>query len=285
MKKWRSICVILLGMALLFGCSEKQPQKTDDEKGAVQQKENEASETEATEENEPPQIIEGVTGEGFLTEESLETQSPCQVRLFRQEQKLDYGYTVFVEVTAGKRVLQKELGFSTPPALGDDLYFADIDGDAIQEIIVHYDTGGCGGFGSFVSMVLKLENDEIHALLETYEFDTGFSSSFADGYQMTVVNEHTGYSLAFDAKEHYSEGFFDENGKAKSQYSFFIDSFYEFAPQDVDKDGIYEIACKQYAHLQGHSDYVGDACSILKYNAETQTFEVIDAWFEPNTEE
>ena len=54
--------------------------------------------------------------------------------------------------------------------------------------------------------------------------------------------------------------------------------------KDVDGDGISEIICKQYSYYSYHNDYAGTACSVLKFNNQTQAFEVIDAWYEPNTE-
>lgn len=63
-----------------------------------------------------------------------------------------------------------------------------------------------------------------------------------------------------------------------------MDPFYVFEPKDVDSDGISEIICKQYTYYSMHADYAGTACSVLKFNNQAQAFEVIDAWYEPNTE-
>jgi hypothetical protein len=49
----------------------------------------------------------------------------------------------------------------------------------------------------------------------------------------------------------------------------------------VDHDGVCEIVCRQYTSYISHSDYTGIAHSVLKFNTQTQKFEVIDAWFEP----
>ena len=50
---------------------------------------------------------------------------------------------------------------------------------------------------------------------------------------------------------------------------------------DVDKDGIFEISCKQYVSLSDHADYVGDAESVLKYNSIAKQFEVVQSAFSP----
>lgn len=59
-----------------------------------------------------------------------------------------------------------------------------------------------------------------------------------------------------------------------------VDSFYEFVPQDVDGDGVYEIKGQQYTSLVGDADGIGIANTVLKYNQEKATFEVVDASFE-----
>ncbi len=49
-------------------------------------------------------------------------------------------------------------------------------------------------------------------------------------------------------------------------------------------NGISEIVCKQYTSILSHADYTGTACSILKFDPVTRSFQVIDAWYEPNIE-
>lgn len=65
---------------------------------------------------------------------------------------------------------------------------------------------------------------------------------------------------------------------------FMLDPFFIFEPIDRDNDGISEILCKQYTSIRDHADHTGTACTILKLTPE-QTFEVIEAWYEPNTTE
>ena len=159
-----------------------------------------------------------------------------------------------------------------------------MDGDGIQEILIHNDTGGCGGFGLFTTYVLKVEENDIRILFENFsEFDTGFESRFLDGYQMEIKNKITGYTLVYDVKEQYGE-YIDGSSKMPSG-KIMLDPFYVFEPKDTDDDGISEILCKQYTSYIGHADYTGTACCVLKFNNQTQAFEVINAWYEPNTEE
>jgi len=281
MRKWRGICVILLSAALLFGCSSEKPSFTTGG-GPIKVEDSVLNDAKTG-------LI--AIGDGFVTPESVMNQTPCSVFAFWGElSKPDKPgkSIIFLDIELGDQLVRKILCEDDTALLYRDgtLYCVDLDGDGVEEILFHQFNGGCGGAGQYNAIVAKLEGEDLSLLYSSLagQMDTGFSSSFTDGYQMTVVNAHTGYSLTFDAKEEHKM-FFDENGKVKSQYSFFIDSFYEFEPKDVDGDGIYEIACKQYTDLLNHPDYVGNACSILKYNTDTQSFEVIDAWFEPYTEE
>ena len=147
--------------------------------------------------------------------------------------------------------------------------------------------------------VNTLNSDELHELFLFYykinyqhfnlttfenfnEFDTGFESRFLDGYKMEVKNKFTGYTLVFDVKDQYGS-YIDANG-GPPDGSIRLDPFYVFEPTDTDNDGNSEIFCKQYTSYPSHADYTGMACSVLKFNKQAQVFEVIDAWYEPNTE-
>ncbi len=68
-------------------------------------------------------------------------------------------------------------------------------------------------------------------------------------------------------------------GSVIKQGDILSDSFSEFEPQDIDGDGVFEIVCLQYVSLLGHSDCIGNAKSILKFNSDTQKFAVITAEF------
>jgi hypothetical protein len=58
-----------------------------------------------------------------------------------------------------------------------------------------------------------------------------------------------------------------------------VDTFYLFEPIDIDGDGVFEIRTAQFCSLDGHSDWLGDAFAILKYNPETGYLEVVRAAF------
>ena len=48
---------------------------------------------------------------------------------------------------------------------------------------------------------------------------------------------------------------------------------------DVDGDGTYEIMTAQYTSLWGRADGVGTAYTILKWNANSKTLDIIKAGF------
>lgn len=295
MRKFQLLILAVLTATLFWGCTAAQPEQPENTNQTVGQtlpQETEepipSGQTEETTPSHPPEkelreVTECATGEGFLTAESREREEPCSVRLFKEWYTDEMQGHLLLEVSLGEKVLRAELDECIPATTPSRIHCADVDGDGIQEILVHYNTGGVGGFGLYQTWVLKLAEDEVRILFENFaEFDTGFESRFPDGYHMEVSNRITGYKLVFDAKDAYRKQY-EEGGKVLD-YQIYMDPFYEFAPEDVDGDGISEILCKQYTSCIGHADYTGTACSVLKFNTQTQTFEVIDAWYEPNTE-
>jgi len=160
----------------------------------------------------------------------------------------------------------------------------DVDGDGDSEIIVQECVANIGGFGNWLSRVFNFADGEI---VEMFTSDllikeTGFAITLLKDKQFRIDNTITGYSEIFrleDRNEDYFKWWYDENGEPY-QKDFMVDSFYEFLPTDVDGDRVYEIACRQYVSLIGHSDGIGCAKTVLKYNSDTAAFEIIDASFE-----
>ena len=63
------------------------------------------------------------------------------------------------------------------------------------------------------------------------------------------------------------------------EHEILVDSLYELLPIDIDKDGIYEIMGRQYVSLVGHSDGIGSATTVLKFNNEISEFVIIETSF------
>lgn len=179
--------------------------------------------------------------------------------------------------------------YSYSAAMGAYLYFADLDGDKDSEIILHECKDMTGGAGQWLSRVYDF-NDGIQEIFTSYDpenkyFETGFSCKLLKDNMLRIDNSITNYSLEFEvireSEEYFTKWWYDEDGKPKD-HTLWIDGFYEFKPQDVDGDEVSEIVCRQYTCLADHTDYVGSAVSILKYNTDTKEFYISDAYFEPD---
>lgn len=168
--------------------------------------------------------------------------------------------------------------------------FCNIDGDVAQEIVLQQTVGMSGGAGHYESRIFKIENDSVVVLFnaETYDeklernvvFDTGFEHEFLKNKILKIKNRFTQYSLEIDVSQKYIDSFFDEQGMPIRETTLWCDTFFEFSAVDIDNDAIFEIVCSQYVSLDTHASGVGVAKSILKYNTETKSFDVIDADFE-----
>lgn len=192
----------------------------------------------------------------------------------------------YLLVTTGDKMYVKDLVHPELSAgsMGGTLYFADLDGDKDEEIILR-DLKGSFGLAKIYNY-----NDGIEEMFSSYDddnnkFDTGFSCTILKDNMMRVENSFTGYSTTFEVKreneEYFTQWWYDEEGNPKD-YNLEIDSISDFEPQDTDNDGVSEIVCIQSASLIGQSDYIGDAITVLKYNSEINEFYVSEAYFEPH---
>ena len=282
MKK-KLLLIVLLTLFVLCGCVNQTPAETTSPKETQPQ----TYPTETAVETTYPEMLECATAEGFVTRESIDNNTPCHIRIAKQrgDHALtgDFSYVLYVEIDTGTAVLKKELESKVSPFPEVSLFLGDVDGDGIQEIFIHDNTGGCGGFGLWRTWILKVEDNEIGILFQNYnEFDTGFESRFLDGYQLEVKNRLTGYCLVFDVKKGHRN--YIDDCKELPDGNIDLDPFYVFEPEDTDDDGISEVVCKQYTSIISHVDYTGTACSVLKFNTETLAFEVVNAWYEPYIE-
>ncbi len=168
-----------------------------------------------------------------------------------------------------------------------DITLCDFDGNEDMEIAVQETVGSTGGYGNYLSRIFDFKNGELVELFSSRNesgdlFDTGFSITILENKEFEIKNVFTNYSQVFrleDRLEEYYDFWYEEDGTPKNE-NLMVDSFYEFLPQDVDGDGVYEIKGKQYTSLIGHADGIGIANTVLKYNKEKTMFEVVDASFE-----
>lgn len=194
-------------------------------------------------------------------------------------------YNSYLAVTTESKVLFFDLSTNNSEGCyGEELFVSDIDGDEIDEIILHQTVGLTGGAGQYQSRIFRvIENNIEEVFLSTSKnkYDTGYLCELKRDFKLCVKNDITDYSTTIDVKDkqEYIGVYFDENGNPIDTAEIMIDNFCDFKPEDVDNDGIDEIVAKQYVSLNGHMDCIGYAESVLKYNSKSETFEVVNAKF------
>ncbi len=192
-------------------------------------------------------------------------------------------------VSDGKMTLKPLKKWENQTSMTGEIQLCDFDGDGDKEILLQETTGMTGGFGQYLSRIFDYRNKEINEIFSSAKdvstkFDTGFSATVMTECKLKITNSLTGYNETFDYSQaiggSHPKYWYDENGDPKD-LSLLVDSFYEFVPTDIDGDGIFEIKCRQYTSLLGHTDYVGSAVTVLKFNEYSVKFEVASASFEP----
>lgn len=165
-------------------------------------------------------------------------------------------------------------------SFSDEMYICDIDGDKDEEIIIQQTVGMSGGAGQFVSKVFDFKEDSVVEVFVSSNldiYDTGYYCITKNNYLIEIYNKNTDYvtTLNVSDKDNYRNVFFDKYGNVIKEAEVYCDSFYEFYPEDVNDDDVSELVCLQYLSLNGHSDYIGTAKSVLRYNVSLQQFEVV----------
>ena len=191
--------------------------------------------------------------------------------------------------------------------LSSHLEFADINGDGFDEMVFRFFFNAAIG-SRLTDMIIKVKGINAEFLLLTSQspmaypqinwFDTGFRFSINDGYQFTVTNIITGYNESFDARgsiddqlvgsmydneglvdiSHPSyELLFEKDVMVENDIPYGFELFYLI---DLDEDGIYEIITARYLMYDFHvSIPFGMEYCLIKYNPQTNTFDVLDADF------
>ncbi|MBR4863196.1 MAG: hypothetical protein IKU07_01365 [Oscillospiraceae bacterium] len=166
-----------------------------------------------------------------------------------------------------------------------EIAVADVDGDTDKEIIVQEAVDFFGGAGQYRSWVFDYKDGKLQELFCSVKngdlTDTGFSVKLLENRQFEIQNSITGYREIFtvtNKQDLYFEGWYNKDGTVIDR-DLWVDSFLGFKPVDVDGDGVWELECTQYTSLFSHADFFGWAHSVMRYNAETRSFQIINAWF------
>lgn len=299
------LLIFILIFAMLCGCNNTASEISSHEN--INSKENYREHQELTANEAPfdsnkmmrfsiPEVgLENVFIRDISKEEKLSSDSYGRAYLFGDDR---YGGGAFVAdhylaIVIDGNIFIKDLsiGLESGFAYSGVLDLCDVDGDNDSEIILQETvsiTGGCGGFHS---RIFDFKDGNIIEMFTSdngyhFNYDTGYSIEILKDRKFKIKNKFTGYSEEFidcrsgrDDKYSIYWWYDHETGEPKD-ISLCVDSFYEFKPIDIDNDGIYEISCRQYVSLIGHSDGLGDAKTILKYNNDSKQFDIIRTEFE-----
>lgn len=294
------LLIFILIFAMLCGCNNTASEISSHEN--INSKENYREHQELTANEAPfdsnkmmrfsiPEVgLENVFIRDISKEEKLSSDSYGRAYLFGDDR---YGGGAFVAdhylaIMIDGNIFIKDLsiGLESGFAYSGVLDLCDVDGDNDSEIILQETvsiTGGCGGFHS---RIFDFKDGNIIEMFTSdngyhFNYDTGYSIEILKDRKFIINNINTGYSEMFVDKrgdDEYYKSWYDENGEP-TNYEINVDSFYEFIPVDIDNDGIYEISCRQYVSLIGHSDGLGYVKTILKYNNDSKQFDIISAEF------
>lgn len=195
----------------------------------------------------------------------------------------------YLAVKIGDTVVLKDLmAYETHFNLGGDIELCDVDGDGDSEILVQQCVAMSGGAGGYLSRVFDFKDSQLKEIFSSETEgvqDTGFTITLLKDRKFRIDNAIVGYSETFrdDEEEktdaYYDTYWYDENGEPQQQ-ELFLDSFCDFFSEDVDGDRVYEIVCRQYASIEWHSNNIGYAKTVLKYNGDTAAFEIIESGFD-----
>lgn len=110
-----------------------------------------------------------------------------------------------------------------------NLSLCDVDGDQMDEIIVHRNLDSFGGAGQFMSQVFRVAEEGIYEIFASKDgekcFDTGFYSEFLSGKRLKITNRFTEKEQILDIS-YFIDECFDEEGVCLLQDEIWCDSFF-----------------------------------------------------------
>ena len=181
----------------------------------------------------------------------------------------------YLAVETGSKILFFDFGGMD---FGTELYACDLNGDGVDEFLVHQMLGTSGGAGQYATRGFKLSGENLIELFcfdSAKPFETGFQCEFLPGKKLEITNVYYDHVQVFDISTKYIEEAFDETGTCVLPYELYCDHFFEIKPTNADGDAAFELECLQYVSLGSHADGIGVAKTILKYKESTQSFAVI----------
>lgn len=182
---------------------------------------------------------------------------------------------VYMIADVGRKYIVQDLETSDKMVIQNGmLSLSDIDGDGIDEIIVHFETSGNGGT---ITRIYKVKDESIVLLANLDTFDTGFRSEYENGYKMKISNKDTGYVTTLDVSKMFISDAFDEKGKVVTKDDIFVKPFSSCEVKEENKSSKFDLYCSQIVTLGG--TYIGNAYTTLRYNLKTAQFEIVNSEF------
>lgn len=190
----------------------------------------------------------------------------------------------FLAIVTEEKTICEDLNI----CLGSNIDVCDFDGDGDCEVLLQQTVGMTGGAGSYLSRIFDYRDGQIleifssDSIFKKYSKNMGFTCTLLTNKEIRIDNEFTNYSETFsmsDRPDEYFKWWYQDDGSIVDR-ELMVDSFYKFVPIDTDFDGVYEVFCRQYTSLVGHTDGIGSTTIVLKFNSESSEFEIIDAGFE-----
>ncbi len=203
-----------------------------------------------------------VTGDGILDIICLAGRKESPTDLYSQE--------TLVLVKDGNS--GKQLQIPPGPLSGayeGTVFLGDFNGDHVSDLLVSLPAGGSGGLVLY--SVLSCAGGAPQVLLDQRWLSQGpqFDVRFEDGFRTRVSNHELRRSFALelpDPKQRYVEmGVYDAQGQLLKATSGVCDAYSLLQPQDLDRDGIFELVGFQSIWGLYHADTIGIARSVWRW--------------------
>jgi len=200
---------------------------------------------------------------------------------------------VYLVVETNDTILFHNLGFARNETY---LKICDMDGDGLDEIFVQMRMIESGDGMRPLTQIWKVCNGELLCIFDINEegsfgnlsFDSGFEAELLNGYKIKVSNRFDKLNKTVDVSEQvYAEywtgnGLYDAQGKVTVNHDKqdpVVMGFHSCIVDDFDGDGIYEFKGAQGIWFDYKVVYLGTGLTTMKYDQDTQSFQVTDADF------
>lgn len=182
----------------------------------------------------------------------------------------------------------KKLMFLTPKnahGYGYSFSMGDFNGDKVKDILVSVNNDMTGGAGQYTHSIYSLKDNRLKVLFDNEKImdEINLKVMFMDNFKIMISLPQIDKKIIVDKsdqKKKYKELNLYKGNKLRKKTEGSADNYSSLVPKDIDKDGILELKGMQYISGYGHSDGLGMAISVLKYNNKKQKWIVKSMEFE-----